>query len=518
MPSNLLFLPTRKPEEPKMNNRLLYRRQFLLSLAPIKPFADWKCLQIGQYYLYAHPDLEVNRLTDPKKTLVLLGDIYDSEEPLKGNADILEDIIASAGSMKEFISRIKRYAGCYALLAKSDSAAIFVHDARGLREIYYCTETNQIICGSQPNLVAEFSNPEIKPTTDHDLLDFYNNHLWDSRWVGDETYFGGVKHLLPNHYLDINKCEARRYWPNEPVKRLQLDEAVSKSSTFLQGIMKAIVHRHSVMMAVTAGTDSRILLAASKGLLDKIYCFVNNHNLGYSHPDVSVPFKIFKKICIPFHVHDVSNDVDDEFRRVFFHNTFLAGERILPSIYNVFFKKHREKVLILGVSEIGRTFYGKAPRRLNSYRMACLLEYNECRYVNKQCEKLVAQMQPLSKKFGINVMVLLYWEQRLGNWGATRNSESLIAIEKIDPFNSHLLYEIFLGVDEKFRNYLESPPVFFREMIRHMWPDLLEWPVNPPYTIQDKVTWLLVELGLYELYTELRYQVNYLKHISRVWL
>jgi hypothetical protein len=282
--------------------------------------------------------------------------------------------------------------------------------------------------------------------------------------------------------------------------------------------MKAIVHRHAVMMAVTAGTDSRILLAASKGLQDKIYYFVNDHDLGYGNPDISVPLKIFKKIGIQFHVHDVSSDVDDEFRRVFFHNTFLAAERILPSIYNVFFKKHREKVLILGVSEIGRTFYGKAPRRLNSYRMAYKLEYKECRYVRNQCEKLVAEMQPVAKKFGINAMVLLYWEQRLGNWGATRNSESLIAIEKIDPFNSHLLYETFLGVDERYRNYLESPCVFFREMIRHMWPDLLEWPINPPYVLQDKVIWLLVELGLYELLREIQYQVNYLKHISRVWL
>ena len=501
-----------------MNNRLHYRRQFLLSLAPLEPFANWNCSQIDRYYLYAHPDLEFNQLADPKKTLVLLGDIYDSEEPQKGNAEIMEDIMASAGIIEEFILRIKQYAGCYALLLKNISSTIFVNDARALREIYYCTATNQIICGSQPNLIAEFSNPEIKPTNDNDLLDYYNNYLWDSRWVGDETYFAGIKHLLPNHYLDINKRKAYRYWPNEPLVRLQLKEAVSKSSAFLQGIMKAIVHRHAVMMAVTSGTDSRILLAASKGLQDKIYYFVNNHDLGYGNPDISVPVKIFKKNDVKFHVHDVSNDVDDEFRKVFFHNTFLATERILPSIYNVFFKKHKEKVLILGVSEIGRTFYGKAPRRLNSYRMAYKLEYKECRYVNKQCEKLVAEMQPVAKKFGINAMVLLYWEQRLGNWGATRNSESLIAIEKIDPFNSHLLYETFLGVDEKYRNYLESPCVFFREMIRHMWPDLLEWPINPPYALQDKVIWLLVELGLYELLREIQYQVNYLKHISRAWM
>jgi len=194
------------------------------------------------------------------------------------------------------------------------------------------------------------------------------------------------------------------------------------------------------------------------------------------------------------------------------HNTFLAAERILPSIYNVFFKNHSEKVLILGVSEIGRTFYGKAPRQLNSYRMAYKLEYKECRYVNKQCEQMIAEMLSVAEKFGVNVMALLYWEQRLGNWGAARNTESLIAIEKIDPFNCHLLYEIFLGVDEKYRSYLQTTCVFCRDMIRYMWPELLEWPINPPYTIQDKIICILVELGLYEPFKELKYQINYIKH------
>ena len=41
-------------------------------------------------------------------------------------------------------------------------------------------------------------------------------------------------------------------------------------------------------------------------------------------------------------------------------------------------------------------------------------------------------------------MTGFYWEHMLGNWGTVGNSESDIAIEEINPFNSHLLYEIFL--------------------------------------------------------------------------
>jgi len=88
----------------------------------------------------------------------------------------------------------------------------------------------------------------------------------------------------------------------------------------------------------------------------------------------------------------VPTQADDEFREIFFNNTFLASGRILPAIYNVFFKEHGEKVFILGVGEIGRTFYGDEPRNLNSYYMAYKLGYKNCRYVVKKCEEILAEL------------------------------------------------------------------------------------------------------------------------------
>ena len=477
--------------------------------------ADWKCLEIDQYYLYAHPDLEINQVANPKKIIVLIGSLFDPIEPDKGNAGILQDIHASATSMEGLFLGLKRYAGRYALLYKDDQDAVILHDALGLREIYYCTKDNQIVCGSQPNLVAKFSNPQIEPTRDPDLADFYRNHLKNYSCIGDETYYEGVKHLLPNHYFHINKREAHRYWPNEPIKRLDLEEAVSMSCSFLQGIMRAMVHRHPVMMAVTAGTDSRTLLAASRSIQDKIYYFINNEDMGYSHPDIAVPTKIFKSIRVPFQVHDVPKDVDDEFRRIFLNNVFLATERILPTIYNIYFKNHSEKVNILGTGEIGRTRFGKEPKNLNCYRIAYKLGYKDSRYVIKQSEQILAELLPVGKQFGINVLSLVHWEQNKGNRWVVGNSESDIAIEEVDPFDSHLLYEIFLGVDAKYTKNRKN--ILFREMIRSMWPELLEWPINPPYTIRDKIVCFFEEVGMPEPLRELKYKVNYIWHCYKTW-
>jgi len=496
-----------------MYQKLVFRRQFLLTLTPISALTYWNCLKIDQYYLYSHPDLGVHQVSDAEKIIVLIGELYDSNAPEKGNEDILKDILISAHNREGIISQLKRYAGCFVVMFKRGDDVVMLNDARGSREIYYCIESNQIVCGSQPNLVAKFSSPEVKPSRDQTLLDFYRNHLRDSRWIGDETYFEGVKHLLPNRYLDIDKREARRYWPNEPIRRLSLDEAVSKSCIFIQGIMRAMVHRHSIMMAVTSGIDSRTLLAASKGVENKVYYFINDIGFGNDHPDISIPTEILEHIGVPFHVQEIPEDVNDEFQKIFLENTFLASNHYLSPIYHVFYKNHSEKKCVLGVGEIGRSFYGKESKNLNSYRMAYLQRYKDCRYAIRQCEQILPEILSVARASGISALDLFYWEQRLGNWGAVRNSESLIAIEKVDPYNSHLLCEVFFGVDEVYRKKRKN--ILFREMIHNMWPKLIEWPINPPYTMRDKVESFLRKIGVYETLIELKYQLSYLVYLCK---
>ena len=499
-----------------MYHNLHFRRQFLLSRVQIAVLDDWNLFQIGRYFLYAHPDLEVNQFAGQSKSLVLIGSIFNPTEPEKGNADILKAIFKNSHGIKGLFSWLKQYAGIFALVYMDDKETIILHDALALREIYYCTMENEIICGSQPNLLVKFARPEIKPRSEPDFIEYFTKNSiktrWNPyrRWIGDETYYEGIKHLLPNHYLDINKHEARRYWPNEPIKQLGLEEAVSISCSFLQGIIRAVANRHSMMMAVTAGTDSRTLLAATNGIQDKIYYFINNQGLGPRHPDIRVPRNIFDSIGVPFHVHDVPDDVDDEFRQIFLANTFFASERILPTIYNVYFKSHSEKVNIVGLGEIGRTRFGKEPKKLKSYRIAYKMRQNESHYAVRQGEKILTELLPVGREYGLNVLTLLYWEHWIGNWGATGNSESDIAIEEINPFDSHMLYEVFLGVDNKYTNYYN--PVIFKEMIRKMWPELLNWPINPPYKSRKKFIKFLKEIEIYTLLKEIRYKMSSFKY------
>jgi hypothetical protein len=191
-------------------------------------------------------------------------------------------------------------------------------------------------------------------------------------------------------------------------------------------------------------------------------------------------------------------------------NTFFASDRILPTIYNVYFNKHSDKVNLLGIGEIGRTRFGKAPRKLDSYRIAYLMKQKKSRYAIRQGERILAELLSVGRAYGINVLTLLYWEHWLGNWGATGNSESDIAIEELDPFDSHALYEIFLGVHDKYTRY--HNPLLFKEMINNMWPELQRWPINPQYTMKGKIVKYMKRKGIYAQLKEVRYKMNYNKY------
>lgn len=492
--------------------RLRFRRQFLLSREAIPELPHWPCRQLAnELYVYAHPDLGVSYAKKGEIDLVLFGYIFDSVNQTKRDEEILDDIVSRTTGFEDFLEALRNYAGQYVFLYRDAQSRYLVHDPLGLREVYYCTSHNRIICGSQPNIIRAYASPPVKETKSAAIQDFYKKDMPLMRsgrfWVGDETYYDGVKHLLPNHYLDIDGLHATRYWPRRRLEALNLADVVQRSCSFLQGVLKAASSRYDLMMAVTAGTDSRTLLAASRDIKDRIYYFVNRvSHISDEHPDIFIPKALFEKIGLPFHVHSLDGTIDENFRRVFLANTFLASDLVLPAIFNIYYKHHSHRMNLLGVGEIGRAFFGREPHDLSGYYLARSLKYKNSSYAVQQCQNWLDALKRRKEQYGISTMVLLLWEQLLGNWGAVGNSESDIVFEEFDPFNSHYMYETLLGV--KGLHLKQGRNDLFVEMIRYMWPELLDLPINPPVGMAGHIRQTLRRSGLYEPLKSLVYRID----------
>jgi hypothetical protein len=489
-----------------MHDNLYFRRQFLMAHEILTDLSSWQHRQVGDVHLFIHPDLEITGKEKPSTLILLLGYIFDPVDPVKTNEEIISDIISRVGRFEDLISAVKPYAGRYALLYRDDTTFAIMHDPLGLREIYYCTQPNKLVCGSQPNLIDTFSEPKLGITQDQDILYFYKHEMPLVRggrlWIGEETYYHNIKKLMPNHYLDIGALRAKRYWPNRRLKRMDLNTAVKQSCDYLKGVLKAVTSRFDVMMAVTSGTDSRSLLAASREISNRIYYFINKEPpLNDKNADIRIPKRMFNKLKIPFHIHDVGGKVDENFRKVFLDNVFMSTELILPTIYNVYFKNHANKINLLGVGEIGRDYYGEAPTDFDGYYLARCLKYKSSRYATKQCEKWLQEVRVVAEEYNVDIMRLLLWEMLLGNWGVVGNSESDIAIEEFDPYDSHYIYEIMLSVDP-------SQGDIFKGMFKEMWPELLNFPFNPPNTKSDWIKHWLKRIGLFHHLKRQRYRFD----------
>jgi hypothetical protein len=487
-------------------DRLRFRRQFILSRVAIRELNEWQRVQIGDHHLQAHPDLELTEVKDGHQTVVLLGYLFDPAHPLRRNGEIIQEILRKTSGFHGVLGCIRPLAGRYVLMYLFERLLWVLHDPLGLREVYYTTIPSNVICGSQPNLLDTFSDPKLGVTQDRRILDFYERDIKQVRsgrlWVGDETYYSDVKHLLPNHYLDVVALRAARYWPSQRLERISLRTAVKDSCQYLEGVLKAVTSRYEVMMAVTSGIDSRSLLAASRDVKDKVYYFINKQpGLTERSGDIRVPRMMFERLDIPFHVHEMSVDVETHFREVFLGNVFMATELILPTIYNVYYKNHPTKVNLLGVGEIGRDYYGKAPRDVDGYYLARCLRYKNSAYATWQCQKWLDETRGVASACNVDIMKLLLWEGLLGNWGAVGNSESDIAIEEFDPYDSHYIYEIMLSVDP-------AEGSLFEAMFREMWPELLKFPFNPPEGLSDWVKGLLRRFGLYGFLQRQLYRID----------
>jgi len=496
-------------------NSLRFRRQFLLAHKPIKDLSNWIHHEFtDDLILHIHPDLEYTARSHSHQTVVIIGYIFDPMAPKNSNEAILDDLFDRGMDFPGILKGLSRKCGRFVLFHHDTDETTVVSDPLGLREIYYCETNNEVVCGSQPNLINQYSSPFLGITKDKNVRKFKEHDLKvpsrSNYWIGTATYFSSVKHMPPNHALQVESRKTFRYWPTSRLPKKDLSTVVNKSVEFLQGIIDSAQSRRPLSMAITAGLDSRTLLAMARQHAQGIHLFVNQHPFqSSSSPDIAIPKRITKHLGLEFHVNNIPPNaakVDKEYREIYFQNTFLARNESLQAIAFMDQAGYGAFLNLCGVGEIGRTRFVIPKGEIDHYRLAYLYGHRYSPYAVDQCEKWLKDNSAMVENSGLNPLTLFYWEVDLGNWGATENSFSDIAYEEFNPYNSHYLLELFLSLDPEFTTYDDN--ILFREIIQASWPELLQFPTNPPEKFRTRVMGWIRKLGLFPLMSELRYQYH----------
>jgi hypothetical protein len=460
-------------------DNLLYRRQFILGDCPIPGLPEWKSIPFGPFHLKVHPDLETTQAKGNKGEFLLLGFVLNHHRPEANNQELMDEMARTCHDVDTMFEYCRDLCGRYIIIFNFLGKTGLVNDLIGSRSVYYYIYQDTVWAASQPSTLARLLGIEEDPSPT--VKAYLEREMFASEeafWIGDGTKYIGMKHLLPNHYLDFEAKRAFRYWPTCPPGSLDLESASQKSAVMLENTMQAASNRFQLSMAVTAGWDSRCLLAATRNMRSNIYYYIQKFGgMTGSHPDIRVPRKLAQKFGFPFHVIECGDYQDDAFDAALERNVFMLQNPAKKALYRSFYQDFQGKVNASGsMSEICRTVYGIDPVH-DITDLLVRVNLSESEYAVASLKDWYTEAKPLCDALGYNLRDLFYWEQRFGNWGSMFPAELDIAIDEFYPFATRRLVETILAVDEKLRPRGNSG--VHRRIIELLWPELLSEPINP---------------------------------------
>lgn len=495
----------------------LYRRQFILGNHYFSDFNNWQLISFGDFALSIHPDLQMTVSKVDEREFLLLGFALNHNLPEANNQQILDNIARSCFNIEELFEYCHDLCGRYVILFQFPEKTGLVTDLIGSRSVYWCVHQDTIWCASQPSTLAwllsieEIRSREISSYINQDMVSIEKG---EAAWIGDGTKYVGIKHLLPNYYLDFCEKKAIRYWPKAPLEQLDVDSASRKGTEILKNTMQAATNRFQMSMAITAGWDSRTMLAATRSINYKIYYYIQKFGgMTDSHPDIRIPRKLTKKLGIPFHIIECVDYQDEEFDAILDKNVFMLHNPAKKVLLRSFFLKFQGKVNASGnISDLCRTPYGNQPVH-DIFDLLENVNLKDSEYAVKSLMEWYAETKFFCETFGYNQRDLFFWEQVLGNWGSMFAAELDIAIDEFYPFGTRRLVETILAVDEKWRPYHNSK--VHRRIIELLWPELLSEPINPINWYSDTIKFLrmkgkrtMARLGLLSMIKSFRSRVS----------
>ncbi len=479
----------------------------MLTTEPVNIDGCFKKLLIqDRFHLYYHIDLEFTTAERNDQSLVLLGNLYDPENYESTNEDILNHLVNF--DFDTIIEKSFIYAGRFILIYCNKTDLKLFNDPVGLRKVYHTHTGQGDWCASQPHLLAELLG--IRESDDPLTKAFYQSEqfkLHEASGVLDRTIFKEIALIKANHYLNILNGKLIRFWPDKRLQRIPKKEAAILAGDLLKNYIQSIAHRNQIMVPVTAGIDSRMILAATVDIKDKVYYYVNKiSHLTMDSNDIKVPVKLAKKLGIDFHIHEVEPNVDKDFETIIYKNCKYALPEHISWLYHIYYKKFPSYInLPGGFSEVARDQFKKLNHKYSGQELANMFWYKGNTYVIDTYNKWIHESNELTAKYGIHVNDLFYWEERLGTWGSVYQQYKDIAQEEIWPFNSRYLMYIMLSTATRLRD--EQTCKLQYAIVRYLWKDALSVGINPSFRYRLKV--LSKHTGVFNIFSYLGLAKNF---------
>ena len=458
--------------------------QFVLGSAFVDALQGWQRVPVDESFnLTVHPEIAVEQVSDATRSITVIGQIFDPRTPGADNAGVARALFDVFSSVERLMAATAVCGGRWIIIAYDAERKAMFTDALGLRQVFYTTGecSRGFWVASQPGLLGWLFELRVDATAEKfiDSLEFRRHREY--RWPGTATPFREIVRLLPNHYLDLCTGQCHRYWPDRALQEEGFDEAIEKAAGLLQGMMRAVHARFDVVIGMTAGFDSRIVLAASSAIRKGVAgVTVRQGGMPDNHQDIAVAARVLGKAGISREVIKALPYMSAEFSKAFKQNVFLAHDHYGQDVEAILHRFGRTKVVVTGsgaevVREPFRKKIDAEKREITARDLATLQSMGECEFAVDSFQRWLGG---IGERYNIHLLDLFSWEQSHGNWlAATQMEFDLAWRDMFTPFNCRELLTTMLSIDARYRSSPRHRA--FYALIEKMWPDLLDEPINP---------------------------------------
>lgn len=441
--------------------------QFMLSQDPDIAPTEWSVRTKRSWILAAHPSLLIADIHTPDRTHIgwVAGYPIDGAEINPRQIVFPADAARSPEALE---SALYRLGGRFIGVFLTDAFARVYLDACGSLAAVY--STNQPIVASTPGFFDEAEHP-----WDEDLIRFLKmpaSGLW---YPFGLTPRQNVVRLIPNHVLDLNDWKTHRHWPKAPFRtETHVEGHVRRIYTTVRDTIAAVARAYPLHLSLTAGHDSRLLLACARADLDRIrfFTFARDRETADTH--------IARALARCFKLDHAILPIEQASPRqlaVWLARTGDCVSGDVATIHPTLRHLDPHRALLPGMAgEVGRAFYWRkgdnATTRLSPQEIVarCHLP-SHARLAAKAAEWLSG----LTGHDVFTVLDLLYVEQRLGCWGGPQQygGDDRSACQ-LFPLAHREIFEAILSLPADYR----GEERLALDICQLAWPELLDLPFN----------------------------------------
>ena len=466
-----------------LDYNLLFKNQYLICKDVKKNIFNHKTKFITKfgYYIYLGDTTNFNCYENSNNKIFIIGFIINPFNYKLNNLEITKNLCEST-NLDVFFKKVQKLSGRFMIYLKLNKNEIILNDACSSKRVFYLD--NKLFSSSEKILLLYLGrNAKIN----NKKMDYINSKKFQKnefKWYDNSAYDNSINILLPNTYYNINNNNINRIHFFIPQKD-NIDNIAKKISLIIKNSIKALHYRNKkIILPITGGTDSRVLLSCTKKFKDDInyYIFDNNSLKKTTNIDSIIANKFSKKFKLKFRnikITDNKLDKDFEFN---FKNNFIIP-RIIPKTKNIeyHYKNNNNKNII----NINGNYAEVLKEHFDSYRLYTIdkfkdivIKNNNLLYIQQSIEKFYDSSFKICNKYNIDITNLYHWELQQGLWGSLFPFEQDIAIEEFSPFNNRELLLLGLSVDKKYRKK-QNEYNHNKKIIQNNWSELMYQKFNP---------------------------------------